>query len=104
MANWDKLADGVMAAALNTFSLTATYQPSAGQSFSIRGIFNERFLEVDQNGLQVLSDQPNLGVRDADFQTPPKQDDTVVIEGTTYKVNDVQKDGEAGTVLLLYRL
>jgi len=101
---WTDLANGVISSGLKTFGEEVTYTPFAGSPFTIKGIYNEKYLEIDANGLQILTDTPNLGVRNSDFEVQPKQNDKVTIRGQDYRVNEAQKDGEASTVLLLYRL
>lgn len=99
--SWNDLTDGVMRAATNTFGETVSYTPSGGSAFDVQGIFRDQFLEIDSNGYEVLTDTPNLGVRNSDFSTTPAQGDTLVLNSTTYTVQAVHKDGEAGSTLIL---
>jgi hypothetical protein len=47
---------------------------------------------------------PALGVSLADFPAEPVKGDTLVREGLTYRVDDIQPDGEGGADLILHRV
>lgn len=101
--SWSDLTNGVMNAAVSAFGETVVYTPSGGSPFSISGIFKSQYLEVDfSTGEEILSETPNLGVKNSDFASPPAQGDTLVVNDTTYTVHTVHKDGEAGSTILLY--
>lgn len=105
---WQSKADNVMRGLTKAFGETVTYTPIddeiPGTSFEVPGIFNETYIEVDANeGLEIITRKPNLGVRLADFsgQSNPKNGDRISIRGTDYLVESVRDDGEAGSLLLL---
>lgn len=102
--SWLDLTDGVMRAATNVFGEPVVFTPSGGQASNKIGIFRDQFLEIDsQTGYQVLTDQPNLGIRNSDFATLPAQGDSFRVRNINYIVHTVHRDGEAGSTILLYK-
>lgn len=101
------LFDGVMGRCVGAFGEGAEYRPSDEDedSYDFVGIFNDKWTAVDQDtGSTVISSVPNLGVRLADFADGhPRQGDKVYItaRATEYKINRIERDGEAGAHLLL---
>lgn len=96
------LADGVLEACKGTFGETVSYTPAGGSAESITGIFNAK-TQVVEDGLPVILDQPNLGVVLADLSSAPRVGDTVVVRGVSYRVSNVENDGEGGSVLSLQK-
>jgi len=99
--DWDALVHGPVAA---TFGEPVLYAPAAGGTFSISGIFDEAYTEVQVlDGVPVSSVKPVMGVRLAQFPAPPEPDDTLTIErtGTTYVVANVNPDGHGWAKLML---
>lgn len=79
------------------------FEPRAGGSFPIRGVFNERFEEVDVQTSQLVSSQkPNCGIKRSDIDRDPKKHDFMVIRGKRYVIEDCQEDGEGWLELLLF--
>lgn len=105
MIDWDSL---VLAPLMSIFgeATQATYTPKSGAgAFSIDGVFDRAYkdltiLEGDP-GFNSLG--PVLGVRLAQFASPPLQGDTVTIAsvGLTYMVGNVQSDGHGWCKLRL---
>jgi hypothetical protein len=62
--------------ALADFGSPATYMPAAGGSFSIDGVFDNAYREIDLSGdiPPATSVYPALGVNLADFPAAPLQD------------------------------
>lgn len=106
VSNWGRAVNRLLGAAKREFGENVTYTPAnrPGPSFVVDGIFNEMYQEVDQGGVVVTSQQPNLGIRLSDFPNPPFNEDKVAIRGFMYKVIDVQPDGEGGAKLLLHQV
>jgi hypothetical protein len=103
--SWLDLTDGVMRVATNTFGETVVFTPSGGLASNKLGIFRDQFLEIDsQTGYQVLTDQPNLSIRNSDFATLPVQGDNFTIRNVNYTVHTLHRDGEAGSTILLYKV
>lgn len=101
MVDWDKF---VIGPTIQVFGEPVTYQPTGGSAFVVSGIFDEAYREVDlAGGMAATTEVPVLGVRMADFPTPPQQDDTLVIQrlNATYAVREVRLDGHGGAKLML---
>jgi hypothetical protein len=75
------------------FAISATYNPSGGASYAIKGNFDDAYEGVDPNGAQVMSTQPKFQTASSFFVGTPGPSDTVTISGKTYKVRDYQPDG-----------
>jgi len=67
-----------------------------------RGVFDAAHELVDLGGeAAVTTTGPVLSIRLSDFDVAPQQDNEVTIDGTLYRIYDVQPDGQAGAKLLL---
>jgi hypothetical protein len=70
----------------------------------LRGVFQAAHVALDpETGVQVRSTQPVLLINGADLPLEPKQGDSVVARGATYRVRDPQPDGHGGWLLMLHR-
>lgn len=102
---WADAVNRILGSSLSVFGEAVTYLPAAGGSRAMRGIFNEMYNDVDpQSGAIISTQQPNLGVRLADFPVPPTVNDRVTVRGITYRVRDCQEDGEGGAKLILMKV
>lgn len=102
---FDKLASQIHDASKCAFGEDVTFEPQAGGSFSIVGIFNEIFEQVDPDTERVISTQnPTLGVKLSDLPSTPKKDDVLKIRGVTYRIYDSQEDGEGMSQLFLTKV
>jgi hypothetical protein len=96
------LADRALKAVRNVLGEDVTYNPSAGDPLTIKGVFNKQHIEIDPGGsVSVSSNRPNLLIRLADLENEPTKSDTVEIDATEYAVVDCQEDGEGGALLFL---
>lgn len=98
------MADGVMKTCVDTFTTAATYLPFAGAPIAINTVFNDPYQEgIALDGAPFQTRLYRLGVRKLDLPSYPSVKDKVTIGATTYRVHDVQPDGDAGFVLLLHK-
>ena len=103
--SWQAAVNRILGSHLRIFGEKVTYLPVVGGQLALVGIFNEIYTEVDpQSGAMVSTQQPNLGVRLADFRIKPAPNDRVNVRGATYLVRDCQEDGEGGAKLLLTKV
>lgn len=77
------------------------HQPKSGGSYARSGIYSEQFKSIDAHGLDVITDQPNLGIRLADWMPAIKQEDVLVIRGVIYWARHLVPDGDGGGTWLL---
>lgn len=107
---WSAMADRVLRQTLRTFrqDLGAIYRrPGFEDVQLIDVIFDDTYFSQDtQTGLDTSSKRPVMGVRTADL--PPGRNvakDRIIItrygQTYTFRIQDVQPDGEAGTTLFL---
>ena len=81
------------------------FRPKSGGTFTIRGIFDETWEEVDPETLLVISStQPNVGIKTSELGFTPMSGDEVDIIGVSYRITDVQEDGQGGDTLFLHKV
>jgi hypothetical protein len=65
-------------------------------------VFDDAYVDQNQiDGVEANTARPVLGVALSQFATPPAQNDTAVIRGSTYIIRDVRADGHGWALLLL---
>ena len=97
MSAWDAMTAGVQRAGLVAFANPSlvSYTPAGLPALELQGIFRAASQEIDPgSGLAISSTQPELHVRRAHLPAQPTQQDRCTINGTNYRVTDVQPDGE----------
>jgi hypothetical protein len=82
------------------FGSPVTYKDSNDDVTEIKGVFGNDF--VEQLGVATLS--PTLKIRLADLALEPAEDDTVLVNSTTYKVLGSQPDSFGATTLILQKV
>lgn len=100
--DWDNLVHGPVTEAFGEAALYAPF--SGGPPFTITGIFDEAYAEVQELGGQpVSSASPVLGVQLSQFLVPPAIKDQVTIQatGTVFVVSVVEPDGHGWAKLYL---
>lgn len=97
--------DAALRVAINTMhsaqgAPSITYQPYGGDPFDLVAVFSADGVRVElSSGVAQESSAPRLGVRLADFDTPPAQGDEWRVGGVTYRVVEITRDGEGGAEL-----
>jgi hypothetical protein len=95
--SWDAAMGALNKACLSTFGRQVTYQPAAGAPVTITGIVDSGSrLEEHSPGVYAV-----LFMRLADLAQPPACGDQVQIDGTTYKVFEVEADAAGGVKIAL---
>lgn len=91
-------------AALQYLGGPVRYAPSAGAPVDVRGVFDAVYVKADAGQAGVMSSGPAVFLRLEDLPTDPEDDEaTITVEGSTYRVREVQRDGQGGVLLLLHR-
>ena len=99
------LADDIVEAAISVFSEPVKYLPKSGGQYSLTGIFDNQFQQVDPDTeVVVASNQPMLDLRLEDMSFTPTKGDRVIVRSVAYRVIDSQEDGLAAVKLLLHRI
>mgnify|MGYP004000302855 CR=1 FL=1 len=81
------------------------YRPKSGGTFTIRGIFDETWEEVDPETFAVVSStQPNVGIKSSELDFTPESGDEVEIMNILYRVIDIQEDGQGADTLFLHKV
>jgi hypothetical protein len=104
---WATLADLVLKTTISTFKTAGVWTSSVnpGAPVSIYGVFNAPNMDINlQAGAVVQSVEPSFGVRLADLPAAPDSGDTLVINGVTYRINNVDEDGQGGAKLILGKI
>ncbi|MCT8350222.1 hypothetical protein LGZ99_24290 [Photorhabdus temperata] len=106
--NWDQ---HLLEPLHNVFGDMVEYRPASGARYTINGIFDRAYTQTVESlddGSTINTTSPVLGVRDIEFQAPPKKGDRVFVGGaqvnTLFAVADVQPDSHGGTKLILNRV
>lgn len=101
---WRNRVKGVLERNVRVFGEDITHTPLGGSPLPRKGIFNDIFKGIDpQSGFQVVSQEPNLGIKLFDWTPPPAQGDAIQLRGINYKVDRVELDGEGGAVCYLLK-
>lgn len=99
---WSDRAALVLAAALREFGQAITYTPEGGSPATLTAIFDSDYQLVSLGGdVEIDAVGPVLGVRLADFASPPAQGDAATVGSASYVVRSVHPDGQGGAKLLL---
>ena len=99
------LVGGLLDVAICTFGQDIDYRPKAGGSFSIQGVYDNKFVQIDPNTEEIVaSNVLTLGVKLCDLPFEPKHGDEIRIEGVKFRVTDSQEDGHGGATLIMHRL
>lgn len=82
------------------FGTTVTYNPIDAESYSVKGIFENKYIDI--LGTQTLS--PILTVNLNDLTEEPQEGDSVTIGDSDYKILRSQKDGLSASFLILQKV
>lgn len=105
MAFADLVADVDRAVQGHLGSVTATYQPEAGEAVDVVVMFDEAY-QLEEGNAHAGVEQLSLAVfvRVEDLPVHPDEDEpTLTIDGQSYRVRERQPDGMGGMRLLLHR-
>jgi hypothetical protein len=97
MSGWEAAVIGLNVAVVDIFGREVVYLPEAGGAASVRAVF-QAAREPEDASLGVYA---VLFVRMAGLPAAPARGDEVEIEGTRYKVFDIEADAEGAAVLRL---
>lgn len=105
--SWREQTDRVLSGCVTAFGETITYIPALdpeGDGYALEAIFSTRYEAVDPDtGAAVTTEQPNLGVRLSQMESPPAQHDVVLLgDGRRYEVASIERDSGGGAKLLLH--
>jgi len=81
------------------------YQHLDGGEVAITAVWNREHEIVDANTETIVSTvHPHIGVQLKDLIQPPKENDTVLFLGNTFRVIDVEEDGQGAAQIILFKL
>ena len=91
------LLDSLNTGVLSAFGREITYSLQAAEPVTVKGVLQEGHRREDTApGVYAL-----LFLRLADLVQPPERGDEVVIDAATYKVFEIEADGQGGITLAL---
>jgi hypothetical protein len=97
MSGWEAAVSDLNAAVVQTFGREVIYLPEAGSAAAVRAVFQPAGEAEDAApGVYAV-----VFVRLSDLPAVPVRGDEVEIEGTRYKVFDIEADAEGAAVLRL---
>ena len=103
--SWLNTCGLVLGNCLTTFGEDIVYTPKGQPAVNMTGIFDDLYESVDPNTNAIItSQQPIVGIKDADLGQTPRQDDQVFVRGILYRVKEVQTDGQGGSRLFLHKI
>ena len=83
------------------FGVDIRITPKVGMRYTLTGIFDIAHYEYDDvSGVGLEGRQPRLVCRSSDLHDP-QHGDQVEVEGTTYRITNIQPDGTGVTELWL---
>lgn len=97
--NFKQLEKNVVDICQQTIGRDVLYTPVLGAPTTIKGVYDNAFIEV----LGVTSLKPVLRINLNDLITPPAKGDTVTIDSVIYKVTESRPDGFGGSLLILMK-
>ncbi len=107
MIDWDSVLLGPVQ---GVFGQPATYSTAGGVTYTLPGVFDEAFLDVDvSDGVPIVTTTPCFGFRVSTLAVPARQGDTLFIPAapgaplhdTTYVIRKVCIDGHGWCLLML---
>lgn len=98
--DFDKLVNKPLS---RIFGQTVAYTPpSGGDPVSASGVWWKAHQTVETDGESNFSSTaPTLGIRLSEWPVAPIQYGQVEVDGQSYKIEEVQPDGEGGAKLIL---
>jgi DNA gyrase inhibitor GyrI len=82
-----------------------TLIPEMGEEQAFTGIWSDIYITADPDtGVQVMSSEPNVGVRLSDFIILPAKNALIKKGEVRYKIRAVEADGEGGATLVLEKV
>jgi hypothetical protein len=100
MSGWEAAVRDLNAVVVQTFGREVVYLHEAGGAATVRAVFQPaREAEDASPGVYAV-----LFVRQLDLPAAPVRGDEVEIEGTRYKVFDIEADSEGAAVLRLRKI
>lgn len=103
---WPSLVEQMDRACLKSMGVAIQYVPALGAAVDLEhAIFDASYIRVDAGQAGVSSATPMVFVRLSDLPSDPAQDDpNVIVDGVTYQVTEIQKDGQGGVRLILHKV
>ena len=104
MVDFDAL---VLAPTMNLFARTVQIvpiksKPNTPAPYAARGIWSARNIDVPMEDSSIYSDTIyTLGIRLSEFDVVPVPEDKVIVDGVTYLIDDLDPDGQGGSVISL---
>lgn len=82
------------------FGISCTYSYSVGGTSTIKGVFDNAFVEINN----VSTKKPILKILLSDLTNEPTEGDTVLINGSNYQILNAEDDSHGTSVLILEKL
>lgn len=99
--SFSKATDALLKSVNKVFGISATYTYlSSGLTSSIKGVFDNAFVEV--NGIATKT--PTFRIRLADLTAEPTDGDQILIGTVSYYIRLHEADSHGATILILERI
>lgn len=94
--------ENLLNSAMNQIGEDIVYKPSKGGSFPVRGIFDSSYKLIDsETGGVISGNHAKLGLKNSDLPFEVLEEDRFIVNGRTFKVKDIQEDGQGGILIEL---
>ena len=103
MVDWALIAGQVQGAVLEHLGRDVVYTPQSGQPVTIRAVYRGPHEAVSFDPMQISTTLPELFVRLADLPPGSRKGDNVALDTDTYRVTDIEPDGEGGALVCIAR-
>jgi len=105
LPSFKKKVDSLLHTAVRAFGESAQYQPLKGGSYTLCGVFDRNFEQVDPDTqIVIASNVPMFGVNLNEMFEKPQQGDLLSIDEEVFRVTDSQEDGQGGATLILQKV
>ena len=99
---WLDIATRIQTAGQTVFGEAVTFTPTAGSAETVTGIFDAEHAYQELIGEAVIeTTRPAVIVRVAALSQEPVREDSISVRSTTYKVIEIQPDGQGDLELIL---
>lgn len=102
---WEDRVHNLLGHCTATFGGDCVHAPENFPRQNFEGIWSDVYITADPDtGLMVSTSEPNIGVRLADFNRPPKKGDKIIRKNIHYFIRALEPDGEGGATLVLEKV
>jgi len=107
MMGWEDKVQNLLGhcTSYTTFGGDFTHLPEDWPEQTLKGVWSDTYLMVDpETNMQIMTSDPNIGVRMSDFLHAPRKNDLLRRKGVDYRIRAIEPDGQGGSTLVLEKM